>query len=72
VLCVVRVFCHREEEIDPNFVHGLRLLVQAANEVPTPGIRICERLCGHESCHVCGSVLGVFVSALDRTLSERS
>jgi hypothetical protein len=40
---VVRVFCHREEEIDPNFVHGLCLLAQAADEVPTPGIRMYER-----------------------------
>jgi hypothetical protein len=43
MLCVVRVFCHREEEIDPNFVHGQRHLTQAANEVPTPGIRMYER-----------------------------
>ena len=36
LLCAVRVFCHREEEIDPNFVHGLSLMALAADEVPTP------------------------------------
>jgi hypothetical protein len=69
---VVRVFCHREEEIDPNFVHGPRHLAQAANEVPTPGIRMYERRRGCESCCVDARILGVFVSALDRTLSGRS
>jgi hypothetical protein len=36
------------------------------------GIRMHERRCGCASCQVCVNVLNAHVSALDRTLSERS
>jgi hypothetical protein len=64
-ICKVRVICHREEEIDPSFVHGLR---RERSAYSRHRIRAC--LCG-VSCHECDRT-GAICRLLDRTPSERS
>jgi hypothetical protein len=44
LLCRVRVFCHREEEIDPSSVHG----ASREPSAPTPGIG-CKPVAGDAS-----------------------